>query len=705
VVINCLLEEDLIFNCLFSFKKLNLKNIDIKDHYRSDRNNLIEDFYIPCLSETISYSRAVGYFSSTSIVAVSQGLAALIEAVGKMRLVASPCLSPEDIKAIEKGLKHKEEVISQAIIQEFATVAKDRLACLSWLLSQGVLEIKLAVANNADEPGLYHEKFGILTDNNNNKVAFIGSINETGSGLANNFENIEVFCSWQGEEAKRVQRINNDFERLWSNKTRKAEIMSFPEAAARKLLEYRPDTKPTIRRKPTLVAEAKSNYHTKEVRKSLHRLDITLRPYQEQALINFKSANYRGILAMATGAGKTLTALACASSIEDLDLIIIVVPIKDLVQQWMDELEKLTNFYYPIAAVGRSQIWRNTLYRKLRLIHGNVQTVKRLPTVLVGTYSGLSRTIVAELIEDAGGLPQKSLIIADEVHTAGAEKYRRILRDDFTYRLGLSATPIRPHDEEGTEFILDYFSNIVYELDLEQAIKLDILCQYKYYVYVVTLTDAENQEYQKLTKRISKLLRSNNNKKTDSINRLSIERSRIIKSASDKIAILDKIIQDHSFKKGMVYCADINQADIVCHRLSQQGIIVSRFTSIEDKQRNQILNHFSQGRLDALVAVKCLDEGVNIPAAQEAIILASDTSERQFIQRRGRILRKAEGKDQATLIDILVVPPIGDERVKLITSEVKRIKHFAKTASNKATVITKLGDELSHYGITYSDLI
>lgn len=689
---------------------MNLQSIPIQDHYRSDRDNVIQDFYLPCLSQTILYSRAVGYFSSTSIVAVSQGLAALIEAGGKMCLIASPHLSPEDIKAIEKGLKQKEEVISKALIKEFETVSKDRLACLSWLLSQGVLDIKLAVANNADEPGLYHEKFGILTDNNYNKIAFTGSINETRSGLINNFESIEVFCSWQGEEAKRVKRIAEDFDRLWSNKTRNAEIMSFPEAAARKLLEYRPYTKPTveIKRKPKLVAEDQSNYnYNAEENKQppLHSLNITLRPYQEEALTNFQSANYQGILAMATGAGKTITALACASSIKDLDLIIIVVPIKDLVKQWMDELDKLTDFYYPIAAVGKSNVWKEKLYRKLRLIHANIQVVKRLPTVLVGTYSGLSKSTVAELIEDAGGLPIKSLIVADEVHTAGAQQYRRILRNDFTYRLGLSATPIRPHDEEGTDFVLNYFGDIVYELDLEQAIKLNILCQYEYYVYVVTLTDTENEEYQKLTKKIIKLLRSGNDRVSGSINRLSIERSRIIKSAGDKIRVLDRIIQDHSLKKGMVYCADIDQADIVCHRLSQQGMIVSRFTSKEDKQRPQILNEFSQGRLDALIAVKCLDEGVNIPAAQEAIILASDTSERQFIQRRGRILRKAEGKETATLIDILVVPPIGDERVKLITSEVKRIKHFAKTASNKASVIIKLGDELSHYGITYSDLI
>ena len=690
---------------------MSLQSIQIQDHYRSDRHNLIQDFYIPCLSQANLYSRAVGYFSSTSIVLISQGLAALIEAGGKMRLVASPYLSPEDIRAIEEGLKQREEVVSQAIIKEFETVSQDRLACLSWLLSQGVLDIKLAVANNFQDPGLYHEKFGVLSDSNNDRVAFTGSVNETRLGLVSNFENIEVFCSWRGVEINRVERIADNFEKLWSNDTERAEVIGFPEAAARKLLEYRPYAKPKVDRpkkqqKQKLVAESKNEYKLgEEDRQSIHGLDITLRPYQEEALLKFKSANYRGILAMATGAGKTITALACASSIEDLDLIIVVVPIKDLVQQWMNELDKLTDFYFPIPAVGKSETWRNKLYRKLRLIHGNAQKVKRLPTVLVGTYSGLSRKTVVELIEDAGGLPRKSLIIADEVHTAGSLKYRRILRDDFTYRLGLSATPIRPHDEEGTEFVLDYFGDIVYELDLEQAIRLGILCEYEYYVYVVTLTDAENEDYQKLTKRIVKLLRSGNDKVSGSVNRLAIERSRIIKSASDKIAVLDRIIQDHPLKKGMIYCADIDQADTVCHRLSQQGIIVSRFTSREDKQRSQILHEFSQGRLDALVAVKCLDEGVNVPAAQEAIILASDTSERQFIQRRGRILRKALGKDKATLIDILVVPPIGDERVKLISSEVTRIKHFAKTASNKASVITKLGDELSHYGITYSDLI
>ena len=696
---------------------MSLKDITVKDHYRSDRNNLVNDFYIPCLSKTILYSRAVGYFSSTSIVAVSQGLASLIKAGGKLRLIASPNLSLEDITAIEIGLKQREEIINKAILKEFELVFDDRLACLSWLLSHNVLEIKLAVPKNLNNLGIYHEKIGVLTDQENNQIAFTGSANETRSGLVNNFERLEVFCFWQGEENKRVQRIAKDFENLWNNQTHNIEILDFPEAANRKLLQYCPQTKPTVnylqqtQKKTKLVAESERDYKVNNDRetnqsRSLHRLDITLRDYQEKALNEFRNADYKGILAMATGAGKTITALACASSIEDLDLIIIAVPIKDLVQQWIDELNKLTNFYYPVAAIGKSEIWKHILYRKINLIHGNVQTVKRLPTVVVGTYQGLSRSAVAELIEDAGGLPKKSLLIVDEVHNAGGKTYRNILRDDFTYRLGLSATPVRSYDEAGTEYVLNYFGGLVYEFSLEEAIKLKILCQYQYYVYVVDLTEEENNKYQQLTSKIAKLRHSKKDNIQSRVKKLTIQRSQIVKSALNKITVLDRIIQEHPLNKGMIYCADLNQGNTVCQRLAQQGVSVARYSSRDkDKQRKSILEQFDKSYLQGLVAVKCLDEGVNIPAASEAIILASETSQRQFIQRRGRILRAAKGKAIATLIDILVVPPIVDDEVKLISSEIKRIKHFIKSANNRGSMITQLIAELSHYGITYSDLI
>ena len=295
-------------------------------------------------------------------------------------------------------------------------------------------------------------------------------------------------------------------------------------------------------------------------------------------------------------------------------------------------------------------------------------------------------------------------LIADEVHAAGATEFRRILRDDFTYRLGLSATPIRPHDEEGTEFLLEYFDGVIYEFTLEEAITAGILCEYEYYVYITSLTETEHERFQQLTNRIGYLLHSKDEEATAKAQRLKIQRARIIKSAASKLTILDCIISDHPPRQGMIYCADIDQATEVSARLARRGVRVARYSS-QDSDRTTILSQFARGYLDVLVAVKCLDEGVNIPAADWGMILASDTSQRQFIQRRGRILRTAPKKAIATLIDALVVPPLGDEQVKLITSEVQRVIHFARSASNRASVITKLVEELAYYGITYSDLL
>jgi hypothetical protein len=175
---------------------LSLRDLGIQDEYRSDRCNLIQDFYIPCLENATVYKRAVGFFSSTSMAAAAKGLTALIRSGGKMQLVASPCLSQDDAEAIAKGLRQREEVIANTIVRElereFEQIFRDRLACLAWLLGQGVLEIKLAVANNISQQGIYHEKLGIFADNSDSIVAFTGSANESSSALIDNFECIDV---------------------------------------------------------------------------------------------------------------------------------------------------------------------------------------------------------------------------------------------------------------------------------------------------------------------------------------------------------------------------------------------------------------------------------------------------------------------------------------------------------------------------------
>jgi superfamily II DNA or RNA helicase len=675
---------------------LNLQTLTLQEEYRSDRHNLIEDFYIPCLSRATLYCRAVGYFSSSSMVAVARGLTALIRGGGKMRLIASPHLSAEDIEAIATGLQKREEIITKSLLSvleaEFTEIARDRLACLAWLLSQGVLEIKLAIPKNIGNYGLYHEKLGLFADADGNSIAFTGSANESQSSLLDNFECIDVFRSWCSEEKQRTERKIENFQQLWQNNTPHLDIIEFPEAAERSLLRFRPASP-----KPGRVSESPRSYQVTSP------LKVIPHPRQIEAVNAWIDANYRGILAMATGSGKTITALAAAARLQNLEFILIGAPTKELVQQWVKELTYRTTYAFPVEAIGDSRRWRELLFRKLRLINHQVMSSGRLPTILVGTYSELSKNAIEGLIEDAGGLPAQSLLIADEVHATGSGIFRRILREDFAYRLGLSATPLRAYDEKGTEKVLDYFGGIVYEFGLEAAIETGVLCEYDYSVYVTSLEPAEHDKYRQLTAKIARFSGSSA-EENRRVNQLLIQRARIIKAAGSKLEVIDRIVQDHPLQQALIYCADIAQATDISSRLARQGWRVARYSSLES-DRSELLDRLAKGHLDALVAVKCLDEGVDIPGVSQGIILASDASPRQFIQRRGRILRAAKGKEKATLIDVLVVPPLVDGEVKLIRSEIQRVIQFARSARNQSSVITMLGRELNPYGITYSDLL
>jgi superfamily II DNA or RNA helicase len=683
---------------------LPLQKLDLSEEYRSDRHNLIDDFYIPCLAQSTLYCRAVGFFSSSSLVSLSKGLTALIRGGGKMRLIASPHLSKEDIDAITQGLQKREEIISKSLLSvleiDLDEITKNRFSCLAWLLSQGVLEIKLAIPKNLANFGLYHEKLGLFIDAFDNVIAFTGSANESHTSLNDNFECIDIFRSWQPQEQLRVQRKIDNFEKLWHNQTPHLYVLDFPVAAAQSLLKFRPNFPPTtepdsIRKKPLKVAADSRKYQPS------YPLKITPKLRQIEAINAWKKAKYQGILAMATGAGKTITALAAASGLSQLELIIIGVPSKELVQQWVKELNCRTTFAFPVIAMGDSRPWREVLFRKLRLINYQELPSQRYPVIVVGTYNELAKKIVSDLIADAGGLPKESLLIADEVHATGAGVYQHILRDDFSYRLGLSATPIRAYDELGTEKVLDYFGGIVYEYGLELAIQEGVLCEYDYYVYVTYLAEEEQKKYRHLTAKIARLSAQ---EEQQPVKYLLIQRAQLIKAAGAKLAIIDRILAEHLLQQTLIYCADIAQATAISARLAQQGKRVARYSSF-DSERAMLLSQLSSGNLDALVAIKCLDEGVDIPQVSQGIILASDASPRQFIQRRGRILRAAAGKGKAILIDVLVVPPWGDGEVKLIESEIKRVIDFARSAKNQENVITMLVKELSYYGLTHSDLL
>lgn len=641
-----------------------------------------------------------------------------------MQLIASPYLSEEDAEAIEQGLKARETVIAQSLLheleQEFEQVVYDRLACLAWLLSNGVLEIKLAVPKKIREQGLYHEKLGIFADADQNFITFMGSANESSRALIDNFECIDVYWSWEPVLQRRVLRKVENFQKLWDNQTDNLDVLDFPEAAKQSLLrlcpkqspEWEPGLKydndyPHIFNRPN---EPEGNYANGSESPDKSDpipspvLKVDLRPRQVDALEAWRTASYQGILAMATGSGKTITGLACAADLTDLEMVVIAAPTNEIVQQWVSELQNRTSFNYPILAIGKAEQWMEPLFRKLRLLHHHHLPPERLPIVVVGSYGELSKLPALQLIDDAGGLPPHSLLIADEVHTAGAATYQRLLRDDFKYRLGLSATPIRQHDEEGTEVVLDYFGGVIYEFTLEDAIAAGILCEYEYHVYLAELTEEEYAEFKDLSAQIGRLLNSDQDDAAERAEFLAIQRANILKLAASKLATLRKIVKHHPPSKGMIYCADIEQATEASRLLVHEGFRAVRYSS-DDVERKRLLADFAQNRLDALVAIKCLDEGVDIPNADLAVILASDTSDRQFIQRRGRILRTAPGKKFATVIDVVVVPPLIDTSTQIFKSELRRIVQFAQFARNRMSIIDRLVQELAPYGISHADLV
>ncbi|XGV97585.1 MAG: DEAD/DEAH box helicase family protein [Leptolyngbya sp. BL-A-14] len=314
---------------------MSLRDLDLRHQYRSDtpgetlreRHQLLEDFYIPCLERSLAYDRAVGFFSSTSLAAAAKGITALIRVGGRMRLIASPHLSQADADAIAQGLKQREEVITAVLLHELEQLdqlAHDRLGYLAWLLSKGRLEIKLAVHRAPYQRGIYHEKLGIFRDAADHIVVFTGSANESASGLIDNFECVDVFRSWRSGDAERIAEKLDNFQRLWENQTPTLEVLEFPEAARRSLLKFCPQEVPlrewSVEDRGRVRENAASPFSASSFNASTQGTPtmpvwLTLRSYQQEAIANWLANQGRGTLKMATGSGKTITALAIAAEL------------------------------------------------------------------------------------------------------------------------------------------------------------------------------------------------------------------------------------------------------------------------------------------------------------------------------------------------------------------------------------------------------
>jgi DNA phosphorothioation system restriction enzyme len=686
-----------------------LKTLTIKPSYRSSRDNLVSDFYIPCLSEAATYRRAVGYFTSSALSLAARGLLPFIRKQGRMRLVASPHFNEEDVEAIKQGYDTRSEIISRALVRGLARasesrVISDRLGFLAWLISEGLLEIKIAVLQEGDSVGIYHEKIGIFEDSFMNRVAFTGSANESSGGLVSNFESIQVFRSWIEGDADRLASLVSDFEDLWNDKTECLKIYEFPEAARRELLQFRPRRLPVtesdVRENDPLESSGHTDLGSPTIPKS-----VVVRDYQKKAVEKWFEVGGRGLFRMATGTGKTITALAVMSQLyrgiekQGRTLVVVVVcPFQHLVSQWSEQARKFG--VVPIKCMESRSLWADELRESVMAVHDG-----HFPFVMaIATTSTFQGNLFQETIKK---IRTDFLLIADEVHNMGSEGLRNSLPENATFRLGLSATPERWFDDTGTQSLREYFGDIVFELGLREAIAIGALCRYDYFPHVVELTSEEMGQYLDITTQIGRLSAAESDpvdaaNSDDRIKMLLMRRAQLIAIARNKLPRLAEVVQPFAHTThNLVYCGtgnveidddtSIRQLDAVVQLLGNElRMRVNSYTADTYLEERDVLRTlFVDGTLQVLVAIRCLDEGIDIPETQRAFILASSSNPKQFIQRRGRILRLAPGKTLAEIHDFIVVPPtdafstdlLKVER-KLLRKELLRVVEFAGIADN-----------------------
>ncbi len=699
-------------------------DIPLKKTYRTPRDNVITDFFIPLLSKANCYKRAVGFFSSTALLQISKGIDKLVESGGNIQLIVSPRLSEEDVEAISKGYHQRKEIIEQALLRDFYEPQNiydmERLNLLAHLIAENILDIKVAFTQNNSQIGIFHEKLGILIDNQNNKVAFSGSINETQTAFMLNYEVMDVFYSWGSDDSKeRVEEKASAFERMWNNCEDEIVILEFPKVLKEKLQSY----KKTNIDNDLLehdIAHISSDIPTKseEIKKNVPTIPkgFEFHDYQTQAINKWKENNYTGIFDMATGTGKTYTGLGALFDIYNHCngnlAVIISCPYQHLVDQWVEDIE-LFNIS-PIIGYSSSP-QRNWKQRLTDAVRNQKLKVKGSGFFcFICTNATYTSQIVQTQISK---IKEKTFIIVDEAHNFGAERLSKLLLGKIEYRLALSATLDRHNDDEGTAKLYSYFGEKCIEYSLERAIDEHKLTPYKYYPKIVTLNDDELEKYRELSFEMSKnLIKGENGKlrlsKFGEI--LALKRARIVAAANEKIGLLREYIltyKEESFI--LVYCGatsmltensdtsdtdpnDLRQIEVVTNLLGNElGMRVSQFTSKENVEERAILKkQFEKGdALQVLIAIKCLDEGVNIPKIKTAFILASTTNPKEYIQRRGRVLRLAKGKEFAEIYDFITIPRPLDtvssltaEEMKrdlsLIRNELNRLEEFARISMN-----------------------
>ena len=713
-----------------------------------------ERFFDDGLKNSTEFDLKLGYFSSAAISVLAEGFATFISRGGYMRLIINHIVSKKDKEAITNGMMGNIIDCSdlsnfQYLKTSFNEYQEQFFRCLAYMISQKRIDIRIIKPRG--QKGIAHTKSGQFRDGDS-ITAFTGSANFTISGLFNNIEEIKIDRSDSIDRMvqKRIEKQRKDFDAIMSGEKKGIDYLSpkdlveaistnYGDSDIEELLDVEKKLR-EVKKQHDVVATSAHE----DIAPSIPKFPYDKpREYQQLAFENWKNNNQQGIFAMATGTGKTITSLNCLLEIYNRNgyyKAIILVPTITLVNQWEKECWKF-NFGNIIKVYSKNTEWRS----KIELIQMAEKYRKPSePTqnfIIISTYASFARENVFSILNSFERT--KVLLIADEAHNMGSPSIlKRLGTINYLRRIGLSATPERQFDDDTNKKLYRFFGaeeKFTFEYSMEEAIQKGVLCKYYYYPHLVKLTDEEMANYIELSEKISKYFNYNSglfDKKDEILMGLLLARKRIIHKAANKLGAFKKIIEERyerngNLKYSLIYVPEGNKPDyfsdsdifdkseqvaddLVSDHLIDvyteavmkidKYITVRKFVSGQ-KDRDSILADFAKGRLQVLTSMKCLDEGVDVPRSELAIFCASTGNPRQFIQRRGRVLRTHPDKYMAEIHDLVVAPEVSATsssykmEQSLLKGELMRVKNFSMLSENPSYSQMELKSVMEHYGL------
>ena len=669
---------------------MSLKDLDIKLSYIScGEENIAKSFLVPALKHTKLYRRSVGFFSSGVFGPIIDGIVALSRNGGKIELIASPQLNEEDINAINLGYQKREEIIDNAFsrdfLKELESLDDAKLQLLAALIANNTLDIKIAVTESS---GIYHDKLGILEDFDGNIVVFYGSANESLNGYKNNYEKIRVVKSWVDSDTASIKDECKEFETLWNGTNSFVKVYHYKESAKANILK---------------VIETRKNSDS-----SNGSSPIKLRDYQKEAISAWVNNDYHGFYVMATGTGKTWTAIYSAKRLVEKNpaMIIICAPYKHLVKQWADDVEKAFPEAKLIMVSSENPTWESQISQEI--IRKQYKPENQI--IIISTIASFKMQRFTNVINKS---KEEKLLIVDEAHRFTDRPDE--LKEAFRYLLGLSATPFSGTSAQKGLELMKWFGGQVFNLPIEEALERGFLVPYNYYPIYVYATEDEEAKFKYHTQKILSCFKNNKCINPDLLAKSLRNRLRVISMAEEKTTRIDEIIgkileKDHF----VVYCGDgklfdsnygqeLRHIQSIKRVLSAHGFKASQFTATENMaERMELVDAFNKREISALAAIRCLDEGINIPSIKSALILSSNDDYREFVQRRGRILRTYSNKEYANIYDVIVLP--NSDMQGWAKIELRRFHEYARLALNWEDLEQELDDHLTTYGLSIEDV-